>query len=177
MNSLIPEGFYSAELISADITESKSGSPRVSCEFRIADGEHKDRTVDEDLYLTPAALKSTMEKLEALGFSGDDVAAVRDCVGKVTRIGVQIEAERPNGNGGTYPSRNRVNWIGESKKRRELGGDDAKRVIANVNAQLAALGARKSKTTPPASTAKSAAKTTAPQRQEPAAADTDDLPF
>lgn len=179
--NLIPEGFYSAELISADITESKNGSPRVSCEFRITDGDYKDRTVYEDLYLTPAALKSTMEKLEALGFVGDDVAAVKGCVGKVARIGVQVEAESENARGRSLPARNRVGWIGESKKRRELDGADAARVIANVNAQLAALGAKKGKTPPPASAAKSNARPAASQRQEPAGGAAqrpdDDIPF
>ena len=63
----LPAGDYTCHITAGELYQSKTGTPGYKMIFKVIDGEHVNRLVWHELWLTPAALPMTKRDLQKIG--------------------------------------------------------------------------------------------------------------
>lgn len=96
----LPAGTYTCHLIGADLFNSQSnGTPGVKLAFKVIEGEHKNRRVWSDCWLTAAALPQTKRDLLKLGI--DRLELLERPLPQFIRAAVRV-ALRKDDDGNTF---------------------------------------------------------------------------
>jgi len=69
----LPSGTYRGRLVTAELVNSKSGTPGYAMTFTVDDGEHRGRKLWHTAWLTPAALPVSKRDLAKLGVTSLDM--------------------------------------------------------------------------------------------------------
>jgi hypothetical protein len=85
------EGTFDADVIGGTLTQAKTGTAQVAVEFRLADGSR----VTDYMPVTERALKYTVEKLRACGWTGDDLEQLASIQG--ARVELVLRQEEYEG--------------------------------------------------------------------------------
>jgi len=127
------EGKFRARARSASLCESKNGTPQVAVVFEVSDDAHKGESITWYGFLTPAAMKRTLEGLRYTGWRGNDL-------GDLSGIGdaeceIVVQGEEWEGR-----TTLKVRWVNSPWKPAAMTPDRIKALIASTRA--AALDSR-----------------------------------
>jgi len=67
-----PDGYYNAEITSAELQESSTGNPMIAAKWKILDGKYKGVTLYDNISLVPQALWRLKTLLEAVGIDAQE---------------------------------------------------------------------------------------------------------
>lgn len=88
----LPAGTYSARIVSGELSKAKSGTPGYKLCFKVLEGEHAERLLWHDVWLTPPALPMAKRDLGKLGIT--DVEQLENPLPPGIRCAVKLTLRR-----------------------------------------------------------------------------------
>lgn len=167
------EGTFRAKVVGKDLCRSKAGAEQLALRFEVTQGDKAGAQITEFLSFSEKALKYTVEKMRACGWSGIDLADLETLGSAEVDIVVRTESD-PG-----YEPRLRVKFInaangGAVALKSALGEAERRAFAAKMRGLIAGLDPKQA-TARPAAPQRPAAQ---PQRRpEPPPADDGDIPF
>lgn len=70
--SALPEDRYTVECVEAKLAKSKAGNKKITAQFKVVDGEYKNRRLWNDFSLVPNALFNLKKYFDAAGLPTDE---------------------------------------------------------------------------------------------------------
>lgn len=133
---MITPGQYDMKCVDIGLSETKGGEgkeskPQVACIMQVVGGEHNGTDVPWYGFFTEKTERGTLLALRALGWTGDDLTDLSQCIGGQASCKVEIENDLE----GT--PRARVRFIGGGLQVTKMSEDKAKAFALAMKAKIA----------------------------------------
>lgn len=107
---MIEAGVYKARGVDCAMGWAGTGTEQIAVLLEITEGPHKGQTITWYGFFTEKTTDRTLEALEALGWPGDNILTITDCIGQ-NEVEIQVENEEYTTKSGEIRTTARVQWI------------------------------------------------------------------
>jgi len=133
---MITPGQYDMRCVDIGLSETKGGEgkeskPQIACIMQVTEGPHAGTDVPWYGFFTEKTEKSTILALRTLGWKGDDLTDLSECIGGQASCKVEVEADLE----GT--PRARVRFIGGGLQVQKMAPDKAAAFAMAMKAKIA----------------------------------------